>query len=141
MGTLLTVACVAPKMLSMAVHYEIQQVEPDITVASLTGQLNLGTRLMEFEHTIKQRIEEGSRKMVLDLRGLTFIDSAGVGMVATCANTMSKAGGKFVVVVSGGSKVNQMFQLTRLNKVIGVYPDFPSACAAFSPPPPEAPRG
>ena len=95
--------------------------------------------MMDFEHTIKQHIEEGSRKMVLDLRGLTFIDSAGVGMVATCANTMSKAGGKLVVVTAGG-KVHQMFQLTRLNKVIGVYPDLPSACAALSPPSPEAPR-
>ena len=50
----------------MAVQYEVQQVEPDVTVASLTGQLNLGTRLGEFEDAIKQRIEEGCRKMVFD---------------------------------------------------------------------------
>lgn len=123
----------------MAVHYEVQQVEPDVTVASLTGQLNLGSRLMDFEHKIKQCIEEGSRKMVFDLRGLTFIDSAGVGMVATCAGIMSKAGGKLVVVSAGG-KVNQMFELTRLNKVIGVYLDLPSAYAAISPPSPAAPK-
>src|SRR5208282_766517 len=101
------------RIANMAVHYEVQQVEPDVTVASLTGQLNLGSRLMDFEHKIKQCIEEGSRKMVFDLRGLTFIDSAGVGMVATCAGTMSKAGGKLVVVSAGG-KINQMFELTRL---------------------------
>ena len=65
---------------------------------AFTGQLNLGNRLMEFEHTIKQRIEEGSRKMVLDLSGLTYIDSAGLGMVATCAGVMSRAGGNLVVV-------------------------------------------
>lgn len=122
----------------MAVHFEVQQVELDVTVASLTGQLNLGTRLMEFEHDIRRRIEEGSRKMVLDLRGLTFIDSAGMGTVATCASVMSKAGGKLVVVSAGG-KITQMFQLTRLNKVIGVYPDLPSACAAISTPSPAAP--
>ena len=122
----------------MAVQYEFQQVESDVTVASLTGQLNLGTRLVEFEDAIKRRIEGGSRKMVFDLRGLTFIDSAGMGMVATCAGIMSKAGGKLVVVSAGG-KVYQMFQLTRLNKVIGIYADLPSAYAAFSPPSPAAP--
>ncbi len=116
----------------MAVEFELQEVEPDITLASLTGQLNLGSRPMDFEHEIKQRIEEGSRKMVLDLRGLTFIDSAGVGMVATCAKVMSKAGGKLLIVSSGG-KVKQMFELTRLNRVIGVYPDLPSAYEAFGP--------
>ena len=117
----------------MPVHYEVRQVEPDITVASLTGQLNLGNRLMEFEHAIKQRIQEGSRKMVLDLSGLTFIDSAGLGMVATCSGTMEKNGGQLVVVGAPG-KVNEIFELTRLNRVIGVYPDLDSACKAFSEP-------
>ncbi len=117
----------------MAVHYEFRQEEHDVTVAILTGQLNLGNRLMEFEHQLKQRIEEGSRKIVLDLSGLTYIDSAGLGMVATCAGIMSKKGGKLVVVLAGG-KIAQMFQLTRLDQVIGIYPDFPSACRAISEP-------
>jgi anti-sigma B factor antagonist len=117
----------------MAVHYEFRQEEPDVTVAILTGQLNLGNRLMEFEHSLKHLIEEGSRKMVLDLTGLTYIDSAGLGMVATCAGVMSKVGGK-LVLASGGGKITQMFKLTRLDQVIGVYPDLRSACAAVSEP-------
>jgi len=117
----------------MAVHYEIRHVEPDVTVASLTGQLNLGSRLTDFENNIKLRVFEGSRKMVLDLSGLTYIDSAGVGMMAACANVMSKAGGRLVVVSAGG-KISHMFEVTRLNRVIGVYPDLPSACAAISEP-------
>src|SRR5690348_808290 len=103
----------------MAVRYEFRKMEPAITVATLTGQLNLGNRLMEFEHSIKQRIQDGARKMVLDLTGLTYIDSAGLGMVATCAGVMFKAGGKLAVVSSGG-KITQMFEITRLNQVISI---------------------
>jgi anti-sigma B factor antagonist len=117
----------------MAIRYELRQHEPDITVASLTGQLNLGNRLAEFEHNIKQRIAEGTRKMILDLTGLTYIDSAGLGMVAACAGIIFKAGGKLVVVSPGG-RITQMFEITRLNRVIDLYPDFDAACAAFSPP-------
>jgi anti-sigma B factor antagonist len=123
----------------MAIQYEIHVLEPDVTVASLTGQLNLGNRLMEFEHAIKKRIEDGSRKMVLDLTKLTYIDSAGLGMVATCAGIMAKAGGKLVVVSAGG-KISQMFEITRLNRVIDVYPDFDAACKSFSTPQ-ETPKG
>jgi anti-sigma B factor antagonist len=126
------------RIANMAVNYEIQLAENDVTVASLTGQLNLGNRLMDFEHQIKQRIEEGSRKMVLDLSGLTYIDSAGLGMVATCAGIMVKAGGKFAVVVAGG-KIAHMFEITRLNRVIGVFPDLTSATAAVSGPSKAAP--
>ncbi len=121
----------------MTVQYEIQQAENGVTLATLTGQLNLGSRLKEFEHDIKQRIEDGARKMVFDLRGLTFIDSAGVGMVATCARIISKAGGKLVIVSAGG-KVKQIFEITRLNKLIGIYPDLPSAYTALSPDSPTA---
>jgi anti-sigma B factor antagonist len=124
----------------MAVNYEVRLVEPDLTVASLSGQLNLGNRLMEFEHQIKQRIEEGSRKMVLDLSGLTFIDSAGLGMVATCAGIMSKAGGRLVVVSAGG-KITHMFEVTRLNRVIGLFPTLEAAFQAFSAPPEVSQKG
>jgi anti-anti-sigma factor len=121
----------------MPVQYELRQLEPNVTVASLTGQLNLGNRLMDFEHNIKQRIQEGSRKLVLDLSGLTFIDSAGLGMVATCAGMMFRAGGKLVVVTPGG-KITQMFEITRLDRVIDLYPDFAAAMAAISEPSPTA---
>lgn len=120
---------------NMPVHDELGQSEPNITVASLTGQLKLGNQLMEFEHNIRQHIQEGSRKLVLDLSGLTYIDSAGLGMVAACAGMMFKAGGKLAVVSPGG-KITQMFEITRLNRVLALYPDFDAAMAAISEPSP-----
>src|SRR5271157_6039983 len=121
----------------MPVHYELRQLEPNVTVVILTGQLNLGNRLMEFEHHLKQRIQEGSRKLVLDLSGLTYIDSAGLGMVATCAGLMFRAGGKLVVVSPVG-KTTEMFEITRLDRVIDLYRDFDAAMAAISEPSPTA---
>jgi anti-anti-sigma factor len=122
----------------MSVHYEVQQFEPDITVASLTGQLNLGNRLLEFEHNIKQHIQEGSRKLVLDLTGLTYIDSAGLGMVATCVGVMLRAGGKLVVVSAPG-KITHMFEITRLDRIIDLYSDFDAAYQSLAGSP-EAPE-
>ena len=117
----------------MAVHYEFRE-ESGVTVASVTGQLNLGNRLMEFEHAVKQRIDAGSRKMVLDLSGLTYIYSAGLGMMAACVGAMSSAGGKLVLVTLAG-KVTQMFEITRLNRIIELFPTVDAACRFFPAPP------
>lgn len=114
----------------MAFHFDFRQVEPDVTVATLTGMLNLGNRVAEFEQAIKQRIWDGSRKMVFDLTGLTYIDSAGLGMVATAAGLMQKSGGKLVVVSPGG-KITQMFEITRLNRLINIFTDVEEACDSF----------
>ena len=118
----------------MTVQYELREEDSGVTVAALSGQLNLGSRLTDLERAIKLRIDGGTRKMVLDLVGLTYIDSAGIGMVASCAKAMAKAGGRLVVAATG--KINHMFEVTRLNRVIGVFPDLPTASAAACEPPP-----
>lgn len=116
----------------MIVHYEVRHVEPDITVGIISGQLNLGSKLMEdVEDDVKERIKKGARKFVLDLTKLTYIDSAGLGMLVTCSGTMAKEGGKLVVVSAGG-KIAQMLELTRLNTVIGLFPTVADACKSFS---------
>ena len=114
----------------MAFHSEFRRVEPDVTVASLTGMLNMGSRVAEFEQAIKQQIADGCRKMVFDMTGLTYIDSAGLGMVANSATLMAKAGGKVVVATPGG-KISQMFEITRLNRVITLFTSVEEACASF----------
>ena len=114
----------------MAFHFEFRQVEPDVTVGALSGMLNLGSRVAEFEQAIKQRVWDGCRKMVFDMTSLTYIDSAGLGMVATCATLMAKAGGKVVVATPGG-KITQMFEITRLNRLITLFDSVEEACASF----------
>jgi anti-anti-sigma factor len=114
----------------MVVQYRMHQVEPDISVMELTGQLTLGNRLMEVEHTIKQCIETGSKKLVLDLSKLTFMDSAGIGMVMLCSGTIQQAGGRMLIVGAEG-KVRRVLELTHIHEVIGMHSDLASARAAF----------
>jgi anti-anti-sigma factor len=123
----------------MVVQYSMHQVEPDILVMELTGQLTLGNRLMEVEHVIKQHIEKGSKKLVLDVTKLTFLDSAGIGMVMVCSGAIQQAGGRMLIVGAEG-KVGRVLELTHIHEVIGMHSDLASACAAFDAPAPAAPR-
>ena len=123
----------------MVVQYRMHQVEPDISVMELTGQLTLGNRLMEVEHTIKECIAKGSRKLVLDLSRLTFMDSAGIGMVMLCSGTIQQAGGRMLIVGAEG-KVRKVLELTHIHEVIGMHSDLASACAAFDGAGPSSPR-
>ena len=66
-----------------------RQVEPDITVVTITGRLNLGNTLMSLENDLRKQIQNGARKIAFDLTGLDYIDSAGIGMLVG----ISRAGG------------------------------------------------
>jgi anti-sigma B factor antagonist len=114
----------------MLVQYSTRKIEPDITVLDLSGQLTLGNRLMEIEHDIRERIDNGDRKLVLDVSRLTFIDSAGLGAVAISAGRADKTGGKLVIAGATG-KVRHVIELTRLDQVLALYDDVTLACAAL----------
>ena len=105
--------------------------QPGTVIVRFTGQFDF-SHVATARTAINQRIEQGAKLIIVNLDGLEYIDSAGLGMVATCAGIMFKAAGKLVVVSPGG-RITQMFEITRLNRVIDLYPDFNAACAALTP--------
>jgi anti-sigma B factor antagonist len=106
---------------------KIRQVEPNVTVVELTGHLNLGNELMSLENAIKRLIEEGSRKLVIDLTRLDYIDSAGVGMLVGCNGQMDRAGGKLRVAGAQGA-VARTFEVVHLDRITSVDADVETAC-------------
>jgi len=122
----------------MIVDMVTHELSPGITAISFTGRLVLGNRLTDVEQAIRQKIEQGCRKLVLDFSGLKFMDSAGIGMLAMCVGTMEREGGKMVVAGATGP-VEELLALTHLNRLLGMYPDAASACNALADLPP-APR-
>lgn len=117
----------------MVIQYTTRQVEPGITVAEFTGQLSLGNRLLEIEKEVKNQILKDCQKLVLDVTQLTYIDSAGIGMLALCIGTVQKAGGKVHMALVDG-KVKSMVELVRLDQIVPLYSDAASACTAFGEP-------
>src|ERR1019366_1664439 len=114
----------------MVVHYNVRRQEPGLTIMDFAGQLSLGNEIQRVEHAIKDLIEQGSRKLVLDLAQLHFLDSAGVGVLAVCAGAMGKAGGKIVIAGAHG-RVEEVLLLTSLNRIISIYSNLAAACAAL----------
>ena len=117
----------------MVINMEPRELSPDVNALIFSGRFVLGNRLTEVENAIRQRIQQGQKKLVLDLSGLDFIDSAGIGVLAYCINTMKAEGGNLVFVCASG-QVRQLMKLTHLDQVVGIYPDLASAQSALSGP-------
>jgi anti-sigma B factor antagonist len=116
----------------MKVQFAFRQVEPDITVMDLTGRLtSQGLTLGEVERAIKQRIEQGARKLVLDLSKVDFVDSSGVGKLVVVVSAMEQAGGRIVIAGAAGT-LKRILGTIHLERTVHMYPDAASACAAMS---------
>jgi anti-sigma B factor antagonist len=102
-------------------------VEPATTVVEIAGRLHLGNSLSYVETSIKRLISDGSRKLVVDLTGLSFIDSAGVGMLISCAGDMDQAGGSFRIAGSHGT-VAKTFEVVHMSRIAELDADVETAC-------------
>jgi len=123
----------------MIVDIITRELSPGITAISFRGRLVLGNRLSEVEYAIRDMIKQGSRKLVLDFSRLSFMDSAGIGLLAMCVAIMEREGGKLLVAGATGH-VAELLELTHLNRLVGMYPDAASAHRALAelPPAPQA---
>jgi anti-sigma B factor antagonist len=65
----------------------------DVTVLLLTGQMLLDDGDLAFRKRIHDLIDRGFAKIVLDLGGVTYIDSSGVGMLVAKLKTIREGGG------------------------------------------------
>ena len=105
---------------------KIRQVEPDVTVVELTGHLNLGNELMSLESAVKRAIQEGARKLVIDVTRLEYIDSAGIGMLVACNGQMDRAGGKMRVAGAQGT-VSKAFEVVHMDRIMSLDADVDAA--------------
>lgn len=71
------------------------------------------------------------RKFVLDLAGMDYLDSTGLGAIVFCLKSSNEYDGK-LVLANLGSKPRMIFTITRAYKIFDIYDDLDSAINAVN---------
>jgi anti-sigma B factor antagonist len=103
----------------------------DVTVVEMSGRLHLGNSLSYAENAINRLIDGGTRKLVIDLARLDYIDSSGLGMLIFCGGRMEESGGRMRVAGAGGT-VARVFEIAHAGRVLQFDGDLASACSNLS---------
>jgi anti-sigma B factor antagonist len=99
--------------------------EKGCTVLKLDGRLDtLATA--GFDTQWKQWIDDGGRRLVLDLAGLRYISSSGLGSIVALAKRLQDLGGRVAIAGLNGV-VKEVFSITTIDKVIPVESDVAEA--------------
>lgn len=100
----------------------------DTLVVVLKGRLTFGPDSRNLEEMLSTVAKEGAKKVVLDLGGLSYMDSAGLGTVVKAMTVIKQAGGN--LRLAGATPfILSLFKMARLDTVLALYPDLHSACA------------
>jgi len=82
-------------------------------VIALAGELDLSGAPALDEEITRMVAGHGVRRVVLDLRGLRFMDSSGLRVVALAARRL-EAAGRALTLVRGAETVQRVFEITRM---------------------------
>jgi anti-sigma B factor antagonist len=115
----------------MITESKTRQIEPDITVVEISGRLGMGNVLVSIESAVRRLIEEGARKLIVDLAGLNHIDSAGMGALMACGGLIEQKGGRMRVAGARGV-VAKAFDIIHMDRIVGLNADVESACRALA---------
>jgi anti-anti-sigma factor len=103
----------------------IEEVRPNVSRVTLTGELDLASAYA-FDRRLLAIEQDHPRLVVVDLRGLTMLDSAGLARLVS-AQRRARRGGWKLVLVRGGRAIQRVLQTTQLDEHFNIERDLARA--------------
>ena len=109
----------------------ILEVDIDRTIATtpivkLSGRMTMAMPLREVEARIDEAIHGGATKLILDVSGINYCDSSGLGLIMILYGKMKTVGGQLRIVDPNGFLL-ALFKTTCVDSILTVSPDIPAA--------------
>jgi anti-sigma B factor antagonist len=102
----------------------------DATVLVLTGQLTIDDGDLAFRKKVHELVENGQVKLVVDLSGVEYIDSSGIGMLVAKVNTVRQKQGD-IKLVRLTRPTQSLLAMLKLAMVFETFDDEESAVRRY----------
>jgi len=104
----------------------VERTVSDVTVLDLKGQMTLGEGDELLKDKINSLLAAGKKKLLLNLEGVPYIDSAGLGEVVRTYTTVSRQGGSLKLL----NLTKRIEDLLSITKLLTVFDTFDSEAEA-----------
>jgi anti-sigma B factor antagonist len=101
----------------------------NITIIDLRGRITLGAGTGELRELVREAMEHGPN-IILNLSGVDYVDSAGLGEMVGAYTTVANRGGA-VKLLNPQKKLDGLLQLTKLYTVFETFNDEAEAVRSF----------
>jgi anti-sigma B factor antagonist len=102
----------------------------DVTVIDLNGKMTLGEGDELLRDKVNSLIQQGQKKLVLNLAEVPYIDSAGLGEIVRTYTTVSRQGGS-LKLLSLTKRIQDLLAITKLLTVFETYESEDDAVKSF----------
>jgi len=104
--------------------------EEDVTILDLDGKLTIGLGDVQLRDAVREALNDGAKKLLLNLKGVRTMDSSGLGELIRCKATAANRGAT-IKLLHVEDKVEEVLEMTRLIGVFDNFDDEIDAVASF----------
>jgi anti-sigma B factor antagonist len=104
-----------------------------IMVLELDGQLTLGASAEGLRDKVRSLLQQGQRQFIMNLAGVPYMDSGGLGELVQSYATVTKQGGA-LKLLNMTSRLRDLLVITKLATVFDCYDSEAAALASFAVP-------
>jgi len=101
-----------------------------VTILDMRGRITLGDEIEDLRNAVRNLVAKGQKKIILNLAGVDYIDSSGVGELVGCFTTVRNAGGE-LKLLNLSQKVHDVLHVTKLYTVFDIRDDEFNAVKSF----------
>ena len=102
----------------------------DVTVLDMDGKITIGEGSVALRGAVRRLIEEGKKKILLNLSNVGYVDSSGIGELVSSFTTVNREGGQ-LKLLNLTQKIRDLLAITKLLTVFDTYDDEASALNSF----------
>jgi anti-sigma B factor antagonist len=103
----------------------------NVLIVDTIGELRLGEGTDVVRDLIRDQLQQGYKNILLNLRDVRHIDSAGVGELMSCYTSVRNQGGQ-LKLMNLSKNVRNLLQITKLYTIFEVVDDEETAVASYS---------
>ncbi|HKN46260.1 MAG TPA: STAS domain-containing protein, partial [Propionibacteriaceae bacterium] len=107
-----------------------ERVVSGVTILDLKGKMTLGEGDELLKDKINSLIQQDKKKLLLNLEGVPYIDSAGLGEIVRTYTTVSRQGGK-LKLLNLTKRIQDLLAITKLLTVFETYDSEDEAIKSF----------
>jgi anti-sigma B factor antagonist len=106
------------------------RMEGDVAVISVSGKLMGGPESDALRNEVKNLIDDGSKKFVVNLKGVPWINSTGLGALMAVYTSIQRSEG-VLKLCHVSDRIQSLFMITKLLTIFDTYPDENEAIGSF----------
>ena len=102
-----------------------------VTILDIQGKITIGEGSAEIRNTIRDLLQAGKSKILLNMGEVSYVDSSGIGELVSSFTRVTNQGGE-LKLLNLTKKLRELLAITKLLTVFESFDDEQTALGSFS---------